>query len=65
MGQNPTEEELNNMVMEVDLDGNGTIEFPGLRKIKKLHSVSWSRKKGLNRLLDLRESFCKEERVKI
>ena len=36
MGQNPTEEELNNMVMEVDLDGNGTIEFPGLRKIKKI-----------------------------
>ena len=27
MGQNPTEDELNNMVMEVDLDGNGTIEF--------------------------------------
>merc|ERR1712179_677856 len=28
MGQNPTEDELNNMVMGVDLDGNGTIEFP-------------------------------------
>ena len=28
MGQNPTEDELNNLVMEVDLDGNGTIEFP-------------------------------------
>ena len=28
MGQNPTEDELNNLVMQVDLDGNGTIEFP-------------------------------------
>ena len=28
MGQNPTEDELNNLVMEVDLDGNGTIDFP-------------------------------------
>ena len=26
MGQNPTEDELNNLIMEVDLDGNGTIE---------------------------------------
>ena len=25
MGQNPTEDELNNLIMEVDLDGNGTI----------------------------------------
>ena len=24
--QNPTEDELNNLIMEVDLDGNGTIE---------------------------------------
>ena len=27
MGQNPTEDELLNLVMEVDIDGNGTIEF--------------------------------------
>ena len=27
MGQNPTEDELLNLVMEVDTDGNGTIEF--------------------------------------
>ena len=27
MGQNPTEDELLNLVMEVDMDGNGTIEF--------------------------------------
>ncbi|XP_072034244.1 neo-calmodulin-like [Amphiura filiformis] len=27
LGQNPTEDELQNMVDEVDIDGNGTIEF--------------------------------------
>ena len=34
MGQNPTEDELNNLVMQVDLDGNGTIEFPEERFCK-------------------------------
>merc|ERR1719199_204337 len=28
LGQNPTEEELNDMIKEVDKDGTGTIEFP-------------------------------------
>ena len=27
MGQNPTEDERLNLVLEVDVDGNGTIEF--------------------------------------
>ena len=35
MGQNPTEDELNNMVLEVDLDGNGTIEFPEFLEMMK------------------------------
>ena len=35
MGQNPTEEELNNMIMEVDLDGTGTIEFPEFLEMMK------------------------------
>ena len=28
LGQNPTEAELQDMVNEVDADGNGTIDFP-------------------------------------
>ena len=48
MGQNPTEDELNSLVMEVDLDGNGTIEFPEFlalmaRKTKQSSDeISWT-----------------------
>ena len=28
MGKNPTEDELLNLLMEADVDGNGTIDFP-------------------------------------
>ena len=40
MGQNPTEDELNNLVMQVDLDGNGTIEFPEFLEMMKRCVVS-------------------------
>ena len=39
MGQNPTEDELNNLVMQVDLDGNGTIEFPEFLEMMKRCTV--------------------------
>ncbi len=29
LGANPTEAELKDMIKDVDLDGNGTIDFPG------------------------------------
>ena len=41
MGQNPTEDELLTLVMEIDIDGNGTIdfdEFVAMMK-KKAHEV--------------------------
>ena len=35
MGQNPTEDELLNLVLEVDVDGNGTIDFPEFLNMMK------------------------------
>ena len=35
MGQNPTEDELLNIVLEVDVDGNGTIEFEEFLSLMK------------------------------
>lgn len=29
LGQNPSESELQDMINEVDTDGDGTIDFPG------------------------------------
>ena len=40
MGQNPTEDELNSLVMEVDIDGNGTIDFDEfIEMMKKNYEV--------------------------
>ena len=35
MGQNPTEDELLELVMEIDLDGNGTIDFTEFLEMMK------------------------------
>merc|ERR1711910_263167 len=51
MGQNPTEDELLNLVMEVDIDGNGTIEFEEFLSMMK-------KKAGeVDEEADLREAF--------
>merc|ERR1711910_321690 len=51
MGQNPTEDELLNLVLEVDIDGNGTIEFEEF--------ISMMKKKAseVDEEADLREAF--------
>ena len=51
MGQNPTEDELLNLVMEVDLDGNGTIEFPEFLEMMKTKAGE------VDQESDLREAF--------
>ena len=51
MGQNPTEDELLNLVMEVDLDGNGTIEFPEFLEMMKAKAAE------VDQESDLREAF--------
>ena len=52
MGQNPTEDELNNMVMEVDLDGNGTIEFPEFLEMMKQKANEVDKAEELSKIFD-------------
>ena len=35
MGENPTEDDVLNLMMEADLDGSGTIEFPEFLELMK------------------------------
>merc|ERR1719291_1425928 len=51
MGQNSTEDELLNMVMEVDVDGNGTIDFPEFLNMMK------KKANEVDEEADLREAF--------
>merc|ERR1712062_73561 len=51
MGQNPTEDELLNLVLEVDVDGNGTIDFPEFLNMMK------KKAREVDEEADLREAF--------
>jgi len=51
MGQNPTEDEVLNLMLEADLDGNGTIEFPEFLELMKEKYGSDDQES------DLREAF--------
>uniref|UniRef100_A0A3B3Z3E5 EF-hand domain-containing protein n=1 Tax=Poecilia mexicana TaxID=48701 RepID=A0A3B3Z3E5_9TELE len=64
LGQNPTEAELQDMINEVDADGNGTIDFPEFltmmaRKMKDTDSEEEIREAF--RVFDKRKSCCAAE----
>uniref|UniRef100_A0A0M3JM47 Calmodulin-like protein 3 (inferred by orthology to a human protein) n=1 Tax=Anisakis simplex TaxID=6269 RepID=A0A0M3JM47_ANISI len=44
LGQNPTEQELLDMINEVDFDGSGSIEFPEfcqmMKRMNKVRNIS-------------------------
>ena len=51
MGQNPTEDEVLELVMEVDLNGDGTIDFPEFLQMMK-------KKSNEQEQLDVRNHSC-------
>ena len=51
MGQNPTEDELLELVMEIDLDGNGTIDFSEFLEMMK------KKANEADQMDDLKEAF--------
>lgn len=51
LGQNPSEEELKQMIREVDLDGNGTIDF------KEFLCLMVKKMKGIDTEEELLEAF--------
>ena len=66
LGQNPTEAELQDMINEVDADGNGTIDFPEfltmMARQKTLHkrsflNISRRKMKDTDSEEEIREAF--------
>lgn len=58
LGQNPTEAELQDMINEVDADGNGTIDFPeflNLMQRKMQVRIHTTRPRSVVRHLESRE----------
>ena len=51
LGKNPTEEELLGLVMEVDIDGNGTIEFGEFIDLMKHNSLDVDEEADLRTVL--------------
>ncbi|ELK37478.1 Calmodulin [Myotis davidii] len=52
LGQNPTEAELQDMINEVDADGNGTIDFP------EFLTMMTRKMKETDREEEIREAFA-------
>jgi calmodulin len=50
LGQNPTEAELQEMILELDGDGNGTVEFEELMEMMR------NRMRDIDRNLEKREA---------
>ena len=59
LGQNPTEAELQDMINEVDADGNGTIDFPEFlsmmarKMVRAFHRLCRSMHRALSRCLSI------------
>ena len=51
LGQSPTEEELQDMINEVDTDGNGTIEFD------EFYKMMVNKRQGVDEDAELRQAF--------
>lgn len=52
LGQNPSEQELKDMINEVDADGNGSIDFEEF-----IHMMARNMKNPVDEEVELRESF--------
>ena len=69
LGQNPTEAELQDMINEVDADGNGTIDFPEfLNLMQRKMAVSCQRCAACEAALDqalMMQAYMQRRRVTV